>query len=58
MKELKEVLLEQLLEACHELEEFGEARAISIDEKTKEVIIAFRYDDPENNGNNTLFCNY
>jgi hypothetical protein len=56
--ELKEELLEQLRDACHELEEFGEARAVSVDENTKEVLIAFRYDDPENTGKNTIFCNY
>lgn len=58
MSDLKEELRKQLLDACHELEEFGDVRAVSIDQKAKEVTMVFKYDDPENNGNRTIFCNY
>lgn len=57
-KELKDELLNQLVSVCHELEEFGDARAISIDQESKEVIIGIRYSDPENNGDITIFGNY
>lgn len=51
-------LLNQLTDTCHELEEFGNVQFISLDETNKKLIISLDYDDPEENGEDTIFCNY
>ena len=56
--ELATRLLNQLTDSCHELEEFGNAQFISLDEDNKKLIISLDYADPEETGEDTIFCNY
>jgi hypothetical protein len=51
-------LMRQLMDACHELEEFGNIEFISLDTEKKKIVLSFDYGDPEENGNGTIFCNY
>ena len=56
--ELGTELMRQLIDTCHELEEFGNVEFISLDTDKKKIVLSFDYDDPEENGHETIFCHY
>lgn len=56
--ELGTELMRQLTDACHELEEYGNVEFISLDTVNKKIVLSFDYNDPEENGKETIFCNY
>ncbi len=53
-------LLDQLEDACHELEEFSHVTVFGLKLKNNEWSILFEigYSDPEENGNITIFNQY
>lgn len=56
---LSEKLLAELLDGCHELEEFSSVTVYGLeeDEHTSGILFKIEYADPEGRGN-TIFCNY
>lgn len=56
---LSNKLLLELLDSCHDLEEFSTVRiyGIVLDDDSNKILFSIEYFDPEGEGD-TIFCNY
>ena len=55
---LADHLLNELIDNCHELEEFSEVSVYGLDVRNKKVVISIEYDNPGDEEEETIFCHF